>query len=661
MEAPCRLDEGLQGIAGFQFQAASAGVDQESQGIARALLLYEAPDRWMHERRPVAEYPRSFGHVSKDGVLATAKGFYLGKEATGNREGNHITHVVLTRNPQDYGPFRPAQFYWGRFWSQQKSPTKVCDQVDMEEQELPFGVDKARQFVLDQHDGQRMLVALLSAMQRLTDQKSRRIAFIASDPDAVLCWIAAATMLLPQEQALRISFKVFCVNPAYAEHHIIAIHPDFGTTPITVAQDHGRVVFDLVNGEYSQVEPTPSAVLWAQMFCEEDDPIDVMDMSEIAYASGLPPSTALVIGRVARKPDTISPEDAMIIIGWLRRAPCTLLTEDRKALVRSLIDRVPDWPHDVILGLDLIAQSGQIGKDDASATRLALISAEVDRAARGQATTWTPLSPLPPGWWMVSHQAQGEQIMHSALAMSTEPAQFDGLLRVAVRLSLNVDLDRKDISPQAERFISAWADHPEWTFQRVGWPATAGRRLVDGLEGALDALAQKGRDQWDRVGDLWWQYRLPQTTTIRNNVDMAVVAAAMRAKAEDTDARLELVGRYLTADDESVRNAVNSLWTRVDPTINELHLVAAHVPAGVLIPERVFHAFILHMLDSATVTGNEIALAQDLVRKRLVTSTELTELLDRHPEVSRQEPQRRRGFVSGLHNLIDRRAHDRPS
>ncbi|MGB8202059.1 MAG: hypothetical protein WCF33_20620, partial [Pseudonocardiaceae bacterium] len=95
----CRPGQGLQGGAGFQFQAASPGLAPEAMPIVQRTGLYEPPVRWMRERRPVAEYPPSLAHTAEGELFVTAAGRYLGQEANGTREGNQFTHAVVTRDP----------------------------------------------------------------------------------------------------------------------------------------------------------------------------------------------------------------------------------------------------------------------------------------------------------------------------------------------------------------------------------------------------------------------------------------------------------------------------------------------------------------------------------------------------------------------------------
>ena len=116
----CRPGQGLTGGAGFQFQAASPGVAGEAMQLVQRTALYEPPATWMRRRLPIGDYPGSLAHVAEDGadgLLATAAGIYLGREANGVREGNQFTHAVVTRDPAAYGVVRPAQLWEAPWWA----------------------------------------------------------------------------------------------------------------------------------------------------------------------------------------------------------------------------------------------------------------------------------------------------------------------------------------------------------------------------------------------------------------------------------------------------------------------------------------------------------------------------------------------------------------
>ena len=98
----CRAGTGRGGGGGFQVQAQSAGVDSAQSKLAVGWLLYEVQNAWIVQRRPVEDFPLGFAHASGAGY-GTAQSRYIGKEATGGRQGNHLADCLLTREPDLYG------------------------------------------------------------------------------------------------------------------------------------------------------------------------------------------------------------------------------------------------------------------------------------------------------------------------------------------------------------------------------------------------------------------------------------------------------------------------------------------------------------------------------------------------------------------------------
>ncbi|MGA9310515.1 MAG: hypothetical protein WBV74_09105, partial [Pseudonocardiaceae bacterium] len=296
----CRPGQGLQGGAGFQFQAASSGVTPEAMPLVQRTALYEPPVRWMRQRRPVCDYPPSLAHTAEGGVFATAAGRYLGQEANGTREGNQFTHAVVTRDPADYGSVRPAQLWGAPWWAVAPAPGAEIDPMEAYPPPGPLDVETVRDRVRDSAGGQARLTALVSAIHHLADPEHRRtVVLVSTDPEEAACWVAAATLLLPRPEALQVSFKVFVADAQYGQHDIIALHPEWAGRWADTEPGSGLVVFDLGRGRHTDVEVTDAACFWVPRLLTED-PYDVVDAVELAgqfaraFAHGADPTDAQV-------------------------------------------------------------------------------------------------------------------------------------------------------------------------------------------------------------------------------------------------------------------------------------------------------------------------------------------------------------------------------
>ena len=590
----CVPGQGLAGTAGLQFQARSAGADRAAQQVVQRSLLYEPPDAWMRERRPVPDYPPSFAHVH-DELYATGAGVYLGKEANGGREGNQLTHSIVTRDPADYGLLRPAQLFGAPWWTRTPAPSTTCAPPEVLEPG-PFDVDAARDLVLADPRGRARLVALVSAFDRIGGPDERRVLFVAEDAAAVLAWIAAASMLLPQRRALEIGFKVFTLRPAYAPQPVVAVHPAWGSSSVSVANDSGYAVFDLVDGDFTDVPPTDEAARRVDLLRNEDyDPYDVLDVIEYASWIGLSPRENVDLAVAVRWPGPMPADLARLAVRWLRDSDPDLLPDCRRALVDQLCDRIGHWDRDLLVDLDALAVAGQVPADRIAAVRLALIGAELDRVTHDPGSAAGPLPALPAGVWQPAQVLETEELVARALADSGRNSAFDALLRLAKQLDVVVRLER--LGPVVDAFVEDWADHPEHPYRHAAW--AQGDVLDLRLRRLLAERVDDGRAA--EVGDAWWRRLEPRTERLHSDLDRAVVAAAMAHGSEAL--RLDLVRRFAPG-------GVDVLWSRTGPTDDELREL---LPIGSLLPGHLFDEFRRRLLNRAVpLTREAVDLARDL-------------------------------------------------
>jgi hypothetical protein len=604
----CAPGQGLQGSAGLQFQARSPGADRAAMTLVQNSVLYEPPPKWMRERRPVHEYPPSFAHT-KDGLYATAAGVYLGREANGGREGNQLTHAVVTADPAGYGLVRPAQLFGAPFWSTRPAPGTECPPVPSAWEPGPFDIGAAQTFVATAPRGPDLLERLLSAVQRL-ESGGPRVLFISEDAAEVLRWISAATLLLPQSTALGIGFKVFTTNPAYAAQPVVAVHPDWDSTTVSVANDGGYAVFDLTRNDFSPV-PVPDDARRRVRLLLDEDPYDVLDLVEQAAANGLEdPGRALDLAMtmVLREPE-LTLDIARVAVSWLRDTPATLLAKDRNVLVDKLVRDVKRWPEDVLLGLDEVARTGQIDEEWAPEVRIALISAELDRASRSGTAEDLKLPPLPAGMWTAEHAARCAELVPDELAVWRGPAPFEAVLRVAARFDLRFDVG---VVPEAvDAFVTHWAENPQEGYHAtawgVAWPALRGRlneKLLDRVD----------RGHADEVGDDWADFYKISGALPEDRLYETILAAKMRRS--DRDGRQTLAKDMLTAalplGAHQVRRTAEALWRRVTPTMDDYEMLTAILPPGIALPGPFFDPLVRAIEDPGRPGHAEVGLLRRL-------------------------------------------------
>jgi hypothetical protein len=320
----CRPGQGLQGGAGFQFQAATPGLALQVMPMVQRSGLYEPPSDWIRDGRPVERFPRSLAHTCQDGVYTTSAGRYLGQEANGMRQGNQFTHAVVTRDATAYGLTRPAQLWGARWWAAGPADDTELPGLPAQPATGPLDHETVRDRVRDSPGGQALLVALLSATQQLAEPARRRpIVLVSEDPELAACWVAAATLLLAQPAALRVSFKIFVADPQYGQHDIIAVHPDWAGQWADTRGNSGLAAFDLDLGRHSSVEPTESAVFWVPRFLagEAYDVVDAVELAgQLAGERADDPADRLVAMVIAAGEPLAEPGALDTVATWLASA-----------------------------------------------------------------------------------------------------------------------------------------------------------------------------------------------------------------------------------------------------------------------------------------------------------------------------------------------------
>ncbi|MGC5052856.1 GTPase-associated protein 1-related protein [Micromonospora sp. DT48] len=579
----CRPGQGLKGNAGLQFQARSTESAAAAEGLVRNHLLYEPPSRWMADRRPVDQYPPSFAHISSDGLLVTAAGLYLGREANGTREGNQLTHAIVTTDPATYGDLRPAQLFRAGFWSTEAAPTTRSEPIRLGEGTgTGYSPLRAQTFVLDQPHGRDTLLALVSALAEAGRPGRARVLFVGDDMDSIVAWLVAGTLLLPRERALELGFKIFSTDPARSALPVLAVLPEFAGQAGRIDNALGYAVFDLRHHRHTPVEPNTAARRWVDLFLTEN-PRDVVDALGVATASGLAEEEAAALGLAAILHRLPEPQHAEAIVDWLRTGS-EGMRQAYGADVADLFAETPErWEQRVLVRLDEVGCDGLVpGK--AADVRLALVISEVEEARVRGLVTDRRLPPLPSGEWHPEHDDQVRQLLTEALTSGVSPEGFEALLRLATRF--DVDLRWPDIAPAAETFVEYLADHPR-RFR------LAGLACVDQLERqlltVLDDRAQRGAKERAEVGDGWWRRLLPSVKTLSSPLAEAVLGSAVR----HGDEREPVIRRYLNDSRDDPRGfawLAGALWSQSSPTTAELELLLDWAPHGTRLPSRVFRA-----------------------------------------------------------------------
>ena len=454
----CRAGTGRGAGGGFQVQAQSAGVDSAQSKMAVGWLLYDAPNAWIMQRRAVEDFPLGFAHACEAGY-GTSQSRYVGTEATGARQGNHLADCLLTRDLDLYGPIRPAQLWRSELWREHAWDTKDCPQFDDTPPLGPLTVDAVADWLQGKPERGSVLARLLSVLE---DPAGRRVLITASVPDEALMWIAAATLLLPARAALEVSFKVFCSNPMRAVQRVVAVHKELNPQ-VAPGRADSAFVLDAEQSRSDDAEVSERARFWVDLFAGRNDPYDVVDAVELAESlaagTGQGRTDAMITAWAVTVPDNpVAYPPALF--QWLSSADSKLQHEHGPSVVGRILATDPTAA--ALHWIDAAAAQGRIDTDR-HAVRALLLSAEIAQARAGVAPPADVLVSVPAD---ASARRDADSELSSAIVLGSD-RQVDLLLRVARRHHIEPQLP-----PLLERlrtFVIGWIDHPALDYSPADW------------------------------------------------------------------------------------------------------------------------------------------------------------------------------------------------
>jgi hypothetical protein len=467
---------------GFQVQAQSSGVDSGQSKLAVGSLLYEVQVPWLNQRLPIGEFPLGLAHSRSEGY-GTGQGRYVGKEAAGGRDGNHLTDCLLTRDGDLYGAVRPAQLWRSPLWRDSAWPGKECPPLDAAALETgPLTADAAADWARARPERGAVLARLLTLLE---DPAGKRVVIVSDGPDEAMTWIAATTLLLPARLALEVSFKVFSSVPLRTEHRVVAA-PAALFPQITPGRDGAAFVLDARTCTADEGAVSERAAFFTEKFTANGDPYDVVDAVELADTLGDPRQPlggldAMLTAWALTRPDDALPEPAALF-RWLSGARPGPLDEHGPAVAALILDAAPD-PGE-LRWIDSAAAAKRLAVDRA-AVRLQLLAVELgeirDRRGTVPAHEVLPAVPLDG-----SAYRDAESELSSAILLASNQ-EADLLLCLARRHGISPD--PAALRDRLDAFAAAWIDRPGG-YHPEGWALRA--EILDRAHATLRDRASTG-------------------------------------------------------------------------------------------------------------------------------------------------------------------------
>ncbi|CAM00641.1 hypothetical protein A8924_1713 [Saccharopolyspora erythraea NRRL 2338] len=562
------VDRGAADEGGFQ--AVSAGTREETKALVRRSVLHTAS-----ASESSGGAGPSLSHVF-DGVYVTARGVRLAGD-----DKHRFTHAVATADSALYGAVRPAQLWDAPWWSEQPAPSAECAPVAAEPQPGPFGVEEVRDWVRGLPDGEARLLAVHSALDRLHGHGAAQVVFVGPDPAEIARWIAAATLLLPQEMALRVGFRIYATGPEPNGPEVLALRPDQAGRFAEPGSDRNHVVFDLTTGRHSAVDPTEAGLHWVPRFLKSD-PYDVVDAVELAHLFARDANRRRatladrLVGGVLMCGESIDDRaHALELVNWLEHAPASSTTDALERVTEAVMAAGPD--RTLLRRLAISVHSGSDAL--AGQVRYALLWAEIDEFARGG--DGTPLGTLPERQWTPDEMEKAASLVEAA-AGGLDPQRLDPLLRLAATFGVKPRPER--FADAAARFAAWWADNPGAGMDPDHWPC--GDELIALLREEL-ASRLEGPDAGPTataIREHWWRVLAPAISDPFAPLDAAVAAAAVEnGDRSRQDAIAAMLGPLREADRPGVGDAVwDALFAHSSPTLPEMRRLFAGMPTATL-------------------------------------------------------------------------------
>ncbi|MCA0436339.1 MAG: hypothetical protein M9891_04380 [Austwickia sp.] len=512
----CAADESVSGRSGFQFHAESEGATPSDERVVQQRLLYVVPFA-----APVDDLSR---HPEMCAYLRTDDGFYLSRgRSTGatlsGRPGNQLTQAVVTKDPGDILPARPAQLYSAPNWRLQKVTSGELGGWPTPLEVAPeFEVEGLHELAISDLRLAPLLPVLLTMGEQAAATPRVKLILVHRDLDTIMRWIALITLFEDAGRALNLSFRAYADDPLSDQADIVAAHPDllpdFGPRSATAAN-----VVDLDGLEHTDVEPSASARLHAAWFLG-GDPYEALDAIEASrrWATVLDPDVAARGAGLAARPSSSGErtwpmvQDACEVLTTLAREG---MADELEAYGDELVDVIAE--HSPAPGEDITRVVSTVWalhgvRQDKHAADVATACLEWARADDTAARAWAASS-LPPHslavgktlpWPAETDQEQPRLLLRDLLELAPDE---DLGTWFGIAQTLGLGLAETEIAAPIDRLARRWAAQPDLTEAARLWfhldaiTLALARHLLEALERGhrptLDDVAA-GRWRWLR-------------------------------------------------------------------------------------------------------------------------------------------------------------------
>lgn len=506
-------EESLSGSPGFQFVAQSPGTSPTDENIVKQqqhlLPSGLSEDSW-------EDHPATCGYARSGNRMYLSRGHSTGK-TLGGRPGNQLTVTLMTSEPFDILPLRPAQLYSSPAWDLSRPASKILTGWETPvEIDKDFDIPGLHTLIIEDPWAVSVLPSVLTMLDHTQAERRKRLLIRHSDQALVMRWVALLSHFLDPERALGFEFRVFTDAPLGSNQHVVGVHPLIAPDlTVDVARKAGLNMLDLERRESTPVTPSESATRYAKWFVS-GDPYEALEAIEVGrrwshYMDPHVAAKAAELATMSSSPGGIGKEALT--------ASLVALSELAKGHQRDELDTYGDSLADVVASSRPTDSSDLLLIDVALWNVTAVSNVELAQSLAVTALEWVAVQPGMLSPWSASSSAPSGTVLtwpsndlraHAAHLLATGlNVVEDGVLPAAFTLAhaLNTGVSTATVGTAIHRLADIWSVNPTLTPQASEWlhrEATAAQ-LEDVLNARLTAGDPGTIDSWRR-GDWDWLF-----------------------------------------------------------------------------------------------------------------------------------------------------------
>jgi hypothetical protein len=486
-------NESLHGGTGFQFIAASPGAAPSDESFVRQAALQHVVPQQL-DAAAWTTHPETCAFTRNGRRLYLSRGRSTG-DTIGGRPGNQSTTTIMSSDPYDVLPLRPAQLFSSPAWPTTRPTTQSLDPwVTPVEVAEDFGMTALHAMCVGDEWTRSSLPAFLTMLERTQVSPRTKLLVRHRDQRTVMRWVALLSSFLDADASLQLTFRVFSADPVAENADVVGVHPLL-TPNLGVGNASGVNLIDLEVRDHSSIEVSDSAFRHARWFLT-GDPFEAIDAIEVSrrWSRSMPADDAAAASELA-------------IMGSTRPASDVFGMRTSVRALRALAgagadDELEAWGDelaDVVAGCAPSTVDDLLAIDDAFVAASRIGQVDVVNTLLLTALEWAAAKPeLAAGWCAARSSAprvdslDGDARLHAErlLAGMLAAADDDVIVRAFSLAGRFVrTIDAAEMPSVIDRLVAVWLRRPAVGEHLAEWVAheVVLQRLVLALRSALES------------------------------------------------------------------------------------------------------------------------------------------------------------------------------